>query len=44
MLSEAKHLGFSVVTKTRFFAGVYPEFLEGAQNDILRECLAGKVE
>jgi hypothetical protein len=35
MLSEAKHLGFSGVTKARSFAGVDPEFLEGAQNDIV---------
>jgi hypothetical protein len=32
---EAKRLGLSSVKNTRFFAGVYPESLEGAQNDIL---------
>jgi hypothetical protein len=30
--SEASHL--SDRTKARFFAGVYPESVEGAQNDI----------
>jgi hypothetical protein len=34
MLSAAKHLVFLTVTKARFFAGVYPERVEGAQNDI----------
>jgi len=34
MLSEAKHLAFSASCEARFFAGVYPEHAEGAQNDI----------
>jgi hypothetical protein len=34
MLSNAKHLQFSGCYEARFFGGVYPEHVEGPQNDI----------
>lgn len=40
MLSNANISHFNC-KKSRFFGGVYPEFLEGPQNDILINLLSG---
>jgi hypothetical protein len=34
MLSKAKHLVLKTEYEDEILAGVYPEFLEGAQNDM----------
>ena len=41
MLSKAKHLAFSSGYKSRFFGGVYPERVEGPQNDIATQSRSG---